>query len=83
MRKTYGRPTVVSEWCFEASALSCAKTEAGGTFHFGEGSTYLSGHAAASHSYSHTPGTSGQWLHVNPGWSSYTSQICNFAYFSS
>lgn len=83
MRKTYCRPTVVTEKCYETSALSCAKTEAGGTFHFGEGSTSFIGHSAGSQSYSHTPGTSGQWFHVNPGWSSATSAICHLAYFAS
>jgi hypothetical protein len=83
MRKTYCRPTVVSERCHETSAPSRAKTEAGGTVHLGEGSTSFSGHSAGSQSYSHTPGTSGPWLHVNPGWSSVTTAICYLAYFSS
>jgi hypothetical protein len=83
MRKNYRKPAIVSEKSFEASALSCAKLETGGTFHFGGGSTYLSGHSAGSQTYSHTPGTSGPWLHVNPGFSSASSAICVIAYYSS
>lgn len=83
MRKAYRKPTITSERSFETSALSCAKTAAGDVFHFGPGSTYLSGHAAASTNYSHTPGTGGNWLHVNPGFSSATSPICNLAYMAS
>jgi hypothetical protein len=84
MRKTYRRPSIVSEQSFESSALSCAKTGAGDALHLGAGSTYISGHYAGSTSYSHTPGTSGPWLHINPGFSSYSNPgLCDLALMTS
>lgn len=83
MRKTYRKPTIVSERSFETSALSCAKTNDSDVFHIGPGSTYLSGHGQASVTYSHTPGTSGNWLHANAGYSSSSTQICYLAYLAS
>jgi len=83
MRKAYRKPTIVSERSFETSALSCAKSNSGEIFHFGAGSTYLSGHSVGSTTYSHTPGTSGPWLHINSGYSSSTSPICDLAYLAS
>jgi len=83
MHKTYCRPTIVSERCYETSALSCAKTESGESIHLGGGSTYLSGHSAGSLLYSHTPGSGGPWLHVNPSYTSYETQACHLAFLSS
>ena len=84
MRKTYRKPSIISELSFETSALGCAKTGVGDALHFGTGSTYLSGHSAGSTSYSHTPGTSGNWLHVNAGFTSYSNPaVCDIALMSS
>jgi len=83
MRKAYRSPTIHSERAFEASALSCAKASATEPIHFGGGSTYLSGHNVGSSSYSHTPGSGGNWLHVNSGYTSASSVICNFALMAS
>lgn len=83
MRKSYRSPTIISERAFESSALSCAKVEAGGGLHFGPGSTYLSGHSVGSVSYSHTPGTGGNWLHINPGYESISTPICDLALMAS
>lgn len=83
MRKTYRKPTIVSEASFETSALSCAKTASAESIHIGVGSTYLSGHSVGSTSYSHTPGTSGPWLHFNTGYTSVSTPICDLAMMAS
>ncbi|MBN1426536.1 hypothetical protein JXA88_18465 [Candidatus Fermentibacteria bacterium] len=83
MRKAYRKPSIVSERSFETSALSCAKSTTGENIHIGPGSTYLTGHSAGSVSYSHTPGTSGPWLHFNSGYSSVSTAICQLAYLAS
>ena len=83
MRRVYRRPMIHSERVFETSALSCAKTVSGGSMHCGPGSTYLTGHGIGSSSYSHTPGTSGPWLHINSGYSSVTTPICDLALMAS
>ena len=51
MRKTYRKPTIVSEASFETSALSCAKTNSSESLHIGAGSTYLTGHSAVSYTH--------------------------------
>ena len=83
MRKSYGKPTIVSERSFETSSLSCGKTYPGEPIHIGEGSTYISGHSIGSGDYSHTPGSGGPWLHVGPGYTSYTDYFCEYALMGS
>jgi|GEM_PF-1650924 len=83
MRKTYRKPTIVSEASFETSALSCAKTNSSESLHIAAGSTYLTGHSVGSTSYSHTPGSSGPWLHFNSGFSSASTPICDLAMMAS
>ena len=84
MRKAYRRPRVTSEKSFETSALGCAKVLGGQqTIHVGPGTTYLSGHNVATTTYSHTPGSGGNWLHFITGVESVSTSICDLAQMSS
>jgi len=79
MRLTYGKPTIVSEQCFETSALGCGKTPTGGSVHLGSGSTTFTGHGFGTTSY-----TPGMPYHHGPGFTSLqTPAFCNDILFSS